>query len=63
MYDGAAVETRRTIIRGLFSARDEDGLIRIANQEKHPELRAEVLTRLRLLGTPAARAYLEEVAR
>jgi HEAT repeat protein len=63
LYTDAGVETRRTIIRGLFSARDEQGLIGIANEETNPELRREVLTRLRLLGTPGAKAYLEKASK
>ncbi|MGH9311262.1 MAG: HEAT repeat domain-containing protein, partial [Vicinamibacterales bacterium] len=63
MYRDAGAEARRTIIRGLFSARDEEGLIRIANEETNTDLRREVLTRLRLLGTPGAKAYLEKTAK
>jgi hypothetical protein len=47
------------VIRGLFLARDDDGLIRIAGQEKDPELRSEVLNRIRLIGTPKAKEYLQ----
>ena len=43
---------------GLFNARAEDELIRIADEEKDPQLRGEVLPRLRLLGTAKARDYL-----
>ena len=57
----ASRETRLAIIRGLFIARDDDGLIRVADQEKDPELRAEALHRLQLIGTPRAKAYLEAV--
>lgn len=55
----ASKATRQAVIRGLFMARDDDGLIRVAKQEKDPALRAEVLTRLKLMGTPKAKAYLE----
>ena len=34
-------------------------LIRIAEQEHDPAIRAEAISRLRLLGTPKAKAYLE----
>ena len=54
----ASKETRLAVIRGLFLARDDDGLIRVAEQEKDPELRSEVLNRLRLIGTPKAKEYL-----
>jgi hypothetical protein len=56
----AKVDLKRPIVIGLFNARAEDELIRIADQEKDPAIRAEVLTRLRLLGTAKARAYLEK---
>ena len=58
-YSRAGAELKRPIIVGLFSARAEDELIRIAEQERNPAIRAEALTRLRLLGTAKARAYLE----
>jgi hypothetical protein len=54
---------KRPIIVGLFNARAEDELIRIAEQERDEAIRTEALRRLRLLGTPKARAYLEKVAR
>ncbi|MGH9370115.1 MAG: HEAT repeat domain-containing protein [Vicinamibacterales bacterium] len=63
MYAKAPTRTRHIIIRGLFNARDEEGLIRIAEREKDAEVRKEVLTRLRLLGTPRAKAYLEKVSK
>ncbi|HEY0875993.1 MAG TPA: HEAT repeat domain-containing protein, partial [Vicinamibacterales bacterium] len=58
-YSRARVELKKPIIEGLFNARAEEALIRIAQQERDQAIRAEVLTRLRLLGTPKARAYLE----
>ena len=61
LFIRASKETRLAVIRGLFLARDDDGLIRVAEQEKDPELRSEVLSRLRLIGTPKAKAYLESV--
>jgi len=61
LFVKASRETRQAVIRGLFMARDDDGLIRVAEQEKDPALRAEVLSRLRLIGTPKAKAYLESV--
>ena len=60
MYADASTETRLAVIRGLFNARDEEGLLSIADQEKQPRLRREVLERLRLIGTPRARAYIEK---
>jgi hypothetical protein len=62
LYQRGGAEIKRPIIVGLFTARQEDTLIRIADEEKDPVLRAECLRRLRLLGTPHARAYLQKVA-
>ena len=60
LYSKAATDAKRPIIIGLFNAQAEDELIRIAERERDPAARAEVLARLRLLGTPRARAYLEQ---
>ena len=46
---------------GCSTRRAEDELIQIADQETDPALRGEVLARLRLLGTPKAKEYLEKV--
>lgn len=54
-------DERQAVIRGMFLARDEDGLIRIAGQEKDAALKADVITKLRLLGTPKAKEYLESL--
>jgi hypothetical protein len=59
-YSRARADLKRPIIMGLFNARAEDELIRIATQEKDPAIRAEALTRLRLLGTDKARAFVEK---
>jgi hypothetical protein len=61
LYAKAPVEARYAIVRGLVTARDEDGLIRIAQQEKEPRLRIYVRDRLRLMGTPRAKEYLQKV--
>jgi hypothetical protein len=63
LYPDAAPDVRRAIIVGLFNARAEDALIRMAGRETDPDLREQILLRLRLLGTPAARAYLQERSR
>ena len=60
MYAKAAADAKRPIIVGLFNAQADEELIRIAEQEKDPAARAEILARLRLLGTPKAKAYLAE---
>ena len=61
LYPKTTRVRRMTIIRGLFSARDEDGLIRIAKEEDDPALRNEAVARLKLLGTPAAMAYVDSI--
>jgi hypothetical protein len=58
LYWKADRESKRPIINGLFTARAEDELIRIAEKETDRRLRSEVVSRLRLLGTPKAREYL-----
>jgi hypothetical protein len=63
LYPDAPPDVRRAIVVGLFNARAEDALIRMARGETDPELREQILLRLRLLGTPAARAYLQERSR
>jgi hypothetical protein len=60
MYGRVERSTRKAVISALFAARDEEGLIRIAQAEKDPELRRDVLSRLRLLGTPGAKAFLDK---
>ena len=60
LYTSAAADAKRPIIIGLFNAHAEDELIRIAERERNPEVRAEVLGRLLLLGTPKAMTYLEK---
>lgn len=62
IYTRARPELRRPIIVGLFNARADDELIAIAEKERDQAIRTEALTRLRLLGTPKARAYIEKVA-
>jgi HEAT repeat protein len=59
-YSRAGEELKRPIIDGLFNARAEEELIRIAEMERDVAIRAEVLTRLQLLGTEKARLYLEK---
>ena len=60
LYVKSDPDAKRPIIVGLFNARAEDELIRIAERETNPEALAEVRARLRLLGTPKAKAYLDE---
>jgi HEAT repeat protein len=63
LYTRASSESKRAIIIGLFNAHAEDELIRIAERERDPQARAEALARLRLLGTPKAKLYLEQAPR
>ena len=60
LYVRGRQEWKRPIIVGLFNARAEDELIQIADRETDEAIRSEVLARLRLLGTPKARAYLQK---
>jgi len=63
LYAHATRAAKQPIIIGLFNARAEDELIRIAEDEKDPQLRAEALVRLRLLGTAKAKEYLQKASR
>jgi len=58
LFVHAPKDARLAVVRGLFLARDEDGLIRIADEERDPALKADIVGKLRLLGTPKAKAYL-----
>jgi HEAT repeats len=60
LYAKAPADIKRPIIIGLFNAQADEELIQIAEQEKDPAAREEILTRLRLLGTAKAKAYLAE---
>jgi outer membrane biosynthesis protein TonB len=63
LYAKARPEWKRPIIVGLFNARAEVELIRVADIERDQLLRQEALNHLRLLGTPGAKAYLEKVSK
>ena len=62
MYKSASPQRKRPIIVGLFRARADGELIRIADVESDAELRQDALERLRLLGTPKAKEYLQKVS-
>ncbi len=62
MYKSASRQRKRPIIVGLFKARSDVELIRIADVESDVELRQAALERLRLLGTPKAKEYLQKVS-
>jgi hypothetical protein len=61
LFSRASPGTRRAIIRGLSLAQDDEGLIKLAEQEKDAALRQEILRRLRTIATPKAKAYLASV--
>ena len=62
MYKSASLKGKRPIIVGLFTARADVELIRICEAERDTELRNEALERLRLLGTPKAKEYLQKAS-
>jgi hypothetical protein len=62
MYKSASRRGKRPIIVGLFRARADGELIRICDTESDAELQREALERLRLLGTPKAKEYLQKVS-
>jgi HEAT repeat protein len=63
LYPRVEPSAKRAVILGLFNARADDELIRIARRERDASLRNEIITRLRVLGTPKAREYLAKVSR
>jgi hypothetical protein len=63
LYARAAPEVRRAVIAGLFNARADEDLIRIARTDRDARVRQEAVERLRLLGTPKALAFLKEIER
>ena len=60
LYVRATPDAKVPIIRGLFNARADVELIEIAQREKDVVIRRAVYERLRLLGTPKAKEYLEK---
>ena len=66
MHTAAYYRDQASYFRSLADgaeARTSADLIRVAEQEKDPELRREALRRLRLMGTPKAKQYLDKIAR
>jgi hypothetical protein len=59
LYKAVPADSRKALLTALFNARDEDELIRIAQSDPDPAIRAAARTNLRLLGTPKALAFLE----
>jgi HEAT repeat protein len=62
MYNSASRQRKRPIIVSLFRARADGELMRIADVEGDAELRQAALERLRLLGTPKAKEYLQKLS-
>jgi hypothetical protein len=62
LYQSGTAQIKRPIILALFAARADGELIRIADVERDAELKREAFERLRLLGTPKAKEYLQKVS-
>src|SRR4029079_3769755 len=60
LYDHAPSASRLAVLTALFSAKDEDELIRIARVERDPVLRLRVRQQLRPLAPPKAIKFLED---
>jgi hypothetical protein len=60
LYGQMPMESRETVISALFTAKDDDELIRIASSENNPILRQRARQQLRLLATPKAIKYLTD---
>jgi HEAT repeat protein len=58
LYARASVRAKHPIVVGLFNAHADDELIQLAGRERDAQMRQEILSRLRLLGTPKATQYL-----
>ena len=60
LYQQASRDSRAAILTALFSARDDEELIRIASTERDPILRQQARRQLQLLGTPKAMEFLSK---
>lgn len=60
LYVLTPMESREAVLSALFTAKDDDELIRIASSEQNPILRQRARQLLRLLGTPKALKYLTD---
>jgi hypothetical protein len=60
LYSQLAPGSRFVVLTGLFNAKDDDELIRIATHERDPRLRTRAREHLRLLATPKALKYLAD---
>jgi HEAT repeat protein len=60
LYSQLPDSSRFAVLTGLFNAKDDDELIRIATSERDPRLRTRARQQLRLLATPKAVKFLTE---
>lgn len=60
LYTQTPVNSREAVISALFTAKDDDELIRIASTERNPMFRERAREKLRLLATPKALKYLTD---
>ncbi len=60
LYNQAPADSRDAVISALFTAKDDDELIRIASTEKNAVFRQRARQQLRMLATPKAIKYLTE---
>lgn len=60
LYDAASRDSRSAILTALFTARDDEELIRIASTEQDPALRRQARRQLQFLGTPRAMEFLSK---
>lgn len=60
LYGQIPTESREAVINALFTAKDDDELIRIASSERNPIFRQRARQQLRLLATPKAIKYLTD---
>jgi HEAT repeat protein len=63
LYRNASAAAKSSIITGLFNAEADDELIRLAESERDPQVRDQIVARLRRLGTPRALQYLDKTGR
>jgi hypothetical protein len=60
LYAQVPSASRVAVLTALFSARDDEELIRIATSERDPQVRLRARQQLRMLATPKAIKFLEE---
>lgn len=60
LYQQAPQESRGAVLSALFTAKDDEALIRIATTERNPVLRQRARQQLRMLATPRALKFLAD---